>query len=132
MKLRNDNAFFVFQRIPLKYIFFLKDNLCEFHLREQFFCRNTLINPVLIVRKLQYDYHAFLKPMFLALSREPKSAFLYLSQFILFCLRLTPLQENFLTPSSFSELRSGFASVISEITFTCKSYHSFSLEFCFK
>ena len=59
LKLRNDNAFFVFQRNPLKYIFFLKDNLCEFHLREQFFCRNTLINPVLIVRKLQYDYHAF-------------------------------------------------------------------------
>ena len=49
----------VFQRIPLKYIFFLKDNLCEFHLREQFFCRNKPINPVLIVRKLQYDYHAF-------------------------------------------------------------------------
>ena len=24
LKLRNDNAFFVFQRIPLKYIFFLK------------------------------------------------------------------------------------------------------------
>ena len=59
LKLRNDNAFFVFQRIPLKYIFFLKDNLYEFHLREQFFCRNTLINPVLFVRKLQYDYHAF-------------------------------------------------------------------------
>ena len=59
LKLRNDNSFFVFQRIPLKYIFFLKDNLCEFHLREQFFCRNTLINPVLIVRKLQYDYRAF-------------------------------------------------------------------------
>ena len=51
--------FFVFQRIPLKYIFFLKDNLCEFHLREQFFCRNKPINPVLIVRKLQYDYRAF-------------------------------------------------------------------------
>ena len=53
--------FFVFQRNPLKYIFFvfLKDNSCEFHLREQFFCRNTLINPVLIVRKSQYDYHAF-------------------------------------------------------------------------
>ena len=94
--------FFVFQRIPLKYIFFvfLKDNLCEFHLREQFFCRNKPINPVLIVHKLQYDYRAFLKPMFLALSREPKSAFLYLSQFILFCLLLTPLQENFLIPSS--------------------------------
>ena len=39
--------------------FFLKDNLCEFHLREQFFCRNKPINPVLIVRKLQYDYRAF-------------------------------------------------------------------------
>ena len=57
----------IFQRIPLKYYtlhslqesFFLKDNLCEFRLREQFFCRNTLINPVLIVRKSQYDYHAF-------------------------------------------------------------------------
>ena len=57
----------IFQRIPLKYYtlhslqesFFLKDNLCEFHLREQFFCRITLINPVLIVRKSQYDYHAF-------------------------------------------------------------------------
>ena len=61
MKFQNENAFFVFQRIPLKYIFFvfLKDNLCEFHLREQFFCRNKPINPVLIVRKLQYDYRAF-------------------------------------------------------------------------
>ena len=62
VKFRNENAFFVFQRIPLKYIFFvffLKDNLCEFHLSEQFFCRNTLINPVLIVRKSQYDYCAF-------------------------------------------------------------------------
>ena len=61
MKFQNENAFFVFQRIPLKYIFFvfLKDNLCEFRLREQFFCRNKPINPVLIVRKLQYDYHAF-------------------------------------------------------------------------
>ena len=53
--------FLYFKGNPLKYIFFvfLKDNLCEFHLREQFFCRNTLINPVLIVRKLQYDYRAF-------------------------------------------------------------------------
>ena len=61
MKFRNENTFFVFQRIPLKYIFFvfLKDNLCEFHLREQFFCRNKQINPVLIVRKSQYDYRAF-------------------------------------------------------------------------
>ena len=61
MKSQNENAFFVFQRISLKYIFFVfpKDNLCEFHLREQFFCRNKPINPVLIVRKLQYDYHAF-------------------------------------------------------------------------
>ena len=61
MKFRNENAFFVFQRIPLKYIFFvfLKDNLCEFRLREQFFCRNMPINPVLIVCKSQYDYRTF-------------------------------------------------------------------------
>ena len=67
-KMMNIKCNRIFQRIPLKYytlhslqesFFFLKDNLCEFHLREQFFCRNTLINPVLIVRKLQYDYRAF-------------------------------------------------------------------------
>ena len=40
--------------------------------------------------------------MFLALSSDPKSAFLYLSQFILFCLRLTPL-------SPFAKLRYLFA-----------------------
>ena len=45
--------------LPTIVFFFLKDNLCEFHLREQFFCRNKPINPVLIVRKLQYDYRAF-------------------------------------------------------------------------
>ena len=66
-KMMNIKCNRIFQRISLKYYtlhslqesFFLKDNLCEFHLREQFFCRNTLINPFLIVRKLQYDYHAF-------------------------------------------------------------------------
>ena len=67
MKKKNIKCNRIFQRIPLKYYtlhslqesFFLKDNLCEFRLREQFFCRNKPINPVLIVRKLQYDYHAF-------------------------------------------------------------------------
>ena len=66
-KMMNIKCNRIFQRIPLKYYtlhslqesFFLKDNLYEFHLSEQFFCRNTLINPVLIVRKLQYDYRAF-------------------------------------------------------------------------
>ena len=66
-KMKNIKCNRIFQRNPLKYYtlhslqesFFLKDNLCEFHLREQFFCRNTLINPVLIVRKSQYDYRAF-------------------------------------------------------------------------
>ena len=35
------------------------DNSCEFRLREQLFCRNKLINPVLSVRKLQYDFLSF-------------------------------------------------------------------------
>ena len=59
LKLRNENAFFCISKESFEIHFFLKDNLYEFHLREQFFCRNKPINPVLIVRKLQYDYHAF-------------------------------------------------------------------------
>ena len=35
------------------------DNSCESRLREQLFCRNKLINPVLSVRKLQYDVLSF-------------------------------------------------------------------------
>ena len=35
------------------------DNSCESRLREQFFCRNKPTNPVLSVRKLQYDGCAF-------------------------------------------------------------------------
>ena len=66
-KMMNIKCNRIFQRIPLKYYnlhslqvsFFLKDNLYEFRLREQFFCRNKPINPVLIIRKLQYDYRAF-------------------------------------------------------------------------
>ena len=52
---------FIFNEFATLRLFFrfLKDNLCELHLREQFFCRNKPINPVLIVRKLQYDYRAF-------------------------------------------------------------------------
>ena len=37
----------------------LSDNSCEFRLREQLFCGNKLINPVLFVRKLQYDVLSF-------------------------------------------------------------------------
>ena len=60
MKFQNENAFFCISKESFEFFFvFLKDNLCEFHLREQFFCRNKPINPVLIVRKLQYDYRAF-------------------------------------------------------------------------
>ena len=35
------------------------DNSCESRLREQLFCPNKLINPVLSVRKLQYDVLSF-------------------------------------------------------------------------
>ena len=35
------------------------DNSCESRLREQLFCRNKLINPVLSARKLQYDVLSF-------------------------------------------------------------------------
>ena len=61
MKFQNENAFFCISKesFEIHFFVFLKDNLCEFHLREQFFCRNKPINPVLIVRKLQYDYRAF-------------------------------------------------------------------------
>ena len=37
----------------------LSDNSCEFRLREQFFYRNKLINPVSSVRKLRYDVLSF-------------------------------------------------------------------------
>ena len=77
MKFQNENAFFCISKDSFEihffcffliskdsfeihfFCFFLKENLCELHLREQFFCRNKPINPVLIVRKSQYDYHAF-------------------------------------------------------------------------
>ena len=35
------------------------DNSCESRLREQLFCRNKPTNPVLSVRKLQYDVLSF-------------------------------------------------------------------------